>query len=405
MDRFVDRSAGRSFLLACLATLLAGLSVAQLSAFAHLAGELGHGPGAVGLLIAIYGVAVIGANLAGGHVMGRIGPSRAARLAIAIMAAGFLAAHWTRDEPSALAVTRLVQGAGYGLFVPAATAYIRPLLGPRTPTYLMGIFTAMLLAPQAIGPAVAAELVLRFGDFFLVGSLPLLLAVLCWPNAGRPASMSPSVPAAARKSDSGGVVVRGLWATLVSAELRPVIATALGLGCGIGLGGHYAAAALLDRGEGVSQFFVPMTVSIFVTRFILAPRLEGLARQQLMMATALTMSLAHASLALDAAGGIVPAGILFGAAVGLSHPNLTLWSSDLVGPVQLPVALSAMNAALNLGTFGAPLVAAPLIAAWSYSEAFALAATICAATAMAHLVALGRRARRAASDGGIVVEN
>ena len=167
--------------------------------------ELGLSATEVGILLAVFPVAVLVVSLPAGQLADRVGPLKVTTLSAAILAAGAIGQAFAPDFGTLL-VARAAQGLGFGAIWPAGLAYLQEVLPAHQRSRILS--SSMIVAGLAtmIGPTFGGALAARYdaGTPFLVGGiatlclLALLIGLHDRPHTSR--SPTPLLASAARLS-------------------------------------------------------------------------------------------------------------------------------------------------------------------------------------------------------------
>jgi EmrB/QacA subfamily drug resistance transporter len=170
-----------------------------------------------------FGVALIPA----GRLGDRFGHKWVFFTGLALFTAASLACGLAQSDVQ-LIVSRVVQGFGAGIFVPAVTAYIQILFQGKVRGTAFAIMGAVIGVSSALGPIVGGLIIqgfgttngwrLIFGVNLPIGIVALVLAVLLVPGRKKLAEITSQAPANAR---TGGVDWVGLF--LVTAGLVAIL--------------------------------------------------------------------------------------------------------------------------------------------------------------------------------------
>ncbi|MDX6377189.1 MAG: hypothetical protein QOE98_1492, partial [Gaiellaceae bacterium] len=165
--------------------------------------ELGLSATEVGVLLALFPIAVLVVSLPAGQLADRVGPLKVTTLSAGVMAIGAIGQALAPDFGTLL-IARALQGLGFGAIWPAGLAYLQEVLPAHQRARILS--SSMIVAGLAtmIGPTFGGALATRFdaGTPFLVGGIAtvcimaLLLGLRDRPHTSRAAT--PLLAAAAR---------------------------------------------------------------------------------------------------------------------------------------------------------------------------------------------------------------
>ncbi len=227
--------------------------------------ELGLSATAVGILLAVFPVAVLVVALPAGQLADRVGPLKVTTLSAAFLSAGAIGQAFAPDFGTLL-VARACQGLGFGALWPAGLAYLQEVLPEHQRTRILS--SSMIVAGLAtmVGPTFGGTLAARYdaGTPFLVGGIAsialmmLLIGLRDQPHTGR--APTPLLAAAARLGRDRRAVaglafmalagyVANTIHLLVPLDLRDVGVGegAIGLGLTVGAGLFLCTSILLSR--------------------------------------------------------------------------------------------------------------------------------------------------------------
>ena len=374
---FRSERARSDYLIHCAATFLTFLTGSQVALLAVVLERNGIGRAEIPIVLSANGVTTVGTLAIAGYVVARLGALTSLRAATTLMCIAYLSLELTVGNFWAAIASRLLQGIGFGLFMPAAMTYARATLAARSSAYLFGIYAAMVTLPNLVGPTLA-ELYLRhigIFAFFVFGAMPGALAV---PMA---ALLHPP------EHTTGDAPQPGFASVLFDkANALPLLAIFV-VGVMYGFVGAYMAPFLMSEGIAVGYFFAAFTISFFVARFWLLRLAEGMPRSLLIAAGLALMAIGYlgvANVATNAA--VVAAGVSVGLGYSVAYPNLSLWILDRYEAPQRGMPASVFNAAYFSGFYLSPLVVGWSLAARGYSPSldglaalgFAVAAVLAA---------------------------
>ncbi|MBI1244942.1 MAG: MFS transporter [Alphaproteobacteria bacterium] len=343
---FCQPSGRRRYVVACVLTFLMFLGNAGSALLAPILQAYGLTQAQVGAILSLYGISAIFGTLVSGAVAQRIGALATVRVAAWIFLAAYLSFHSTASSPIAAAASRLLQGLGYGLFLPSAMVYAKAQLSTRRAVYFFGIFSSMIPMPNIVGPSISSALLDRFGadEFFPLTAIPIVLAALGFLFA-RADAARPGMP------NSGYLAVLGMR------SVRVAFVAILVTGLLFGIVPSYMAELMLSRGLPVGLFFSTFTVVLFGARFTLLSFFERATRQRVVAFAIGLMSLAYAMLcASPTAFAAVGGGLAFGLGYSLAYPRLSIWVSDRFGAEDRDKPIGLFNAFFTFGTYLNPLL-------------------------------------------------
>lgn len=364
---FIDALARREFLIACLAGLLYSVTQNYSILLAVVFAASGHALPAIGLLLSLAAVPTLFASLASSAIIARIGVLPAVRCAALCTAAGLGSLALTRSDFSLALASRLVQGFGVGLLLPALMTYVQSRLGRAHFIYLITAFSAVIPLAAAIAPPLGEWTFERYGAdvLFVEAAIPALLCCgltfLLRPLARLP---------------SKGL---GLSAGLRRRFVLPITAVLTG-GAIYGFIISYLAPALLARGIALAAFFIPSTAALLASRFVAMRWLQVL-RPSSLVAGGLIVSAIGLGLAAIAGGAPLAAcaGLALGAGNSVMFPVVAAWMSEGLAARERAGPQAVAATAFYFGIYAMPYPETFMVAAWGYAGAeSALALSACA---------------------------
>jgi len=374
---YIDDAARGEFMRVGLGVFLVSFMNAHATLFSIVFARNGHDLHAIGVILSSVAVPVIFFALISSEFSARIGVLPTLRLAMALTIVGFASLYFTRASFGGALASRIVQGAGQGLFLSAAITYGQSRLTPARLLFLLGVFSAMMPLSQALGPPVGEWTLARYGENAMIAIAVVPgLAGLALTFGVRP---SPSPPRA------GGLDLVASWRKALIAPLTAV-ATA---GALFGFAVAYLAPALEARHIPIAAFFTASTLTMFATRFLGLRRVEAVDRR-LLVASGLALE-AIGYVAVSGAGArawvVAIGGVLFGFGHSMIYPVLAVWVTDGVEATRRAGPQAWLNAFFNLGIYATPLPETWLVAAYGYET------TMVALAGLAALVAAWLAAR------------
>ncbi|HJT09024.1 MAG TPA: MFS transporter [Stellaceae bacterium] len=344
MQGFRDHRAGVEFWLLSLATFLCFTTVSQTALLARVMERHGLPLTQIGIVLSVYGAAVIVFMLVAAPVAARLGNLATLRLGIVLLLAGHLSYQLTIGDYLAAVLSRLLQGAGYGLFMPTAMTFAKGKLTKERFVYLFGIYASMVPLPNAVGPPLAEAYLDAFGEhlFFVVGAGPGIVAALL----------------TLALTDDGAASERGQLPLLPTALLpglrQPLIAIMV-VGAIYGLIPSYMASLLKTKAVPLGFFFTSFTVVLFAARFTLVRYLETWTRRRVVAMGLAAMATSY--LVIAHATGTVPvtlAGVAFGLGYSVAYPVLSVWVAEQFDAKQRTTPIALFNAMFSAGILLTP---------------------------------------------------
>ncbi len=364
---FVDREARAEYRRIALSIFLVAFMNAHSTLLSIVFAHDGYDLHTIGVLLSSMAITVILFALLSGEFSGRLGVLPTLRIAMALTLVGFASLMATRGVFAAALASRLVQGAGQGLFLSAAITYAQSRLSSARFLFLLGVFSAMMPLAQAVAPPFGEWVLNVAGDraMFLAASAPALVG-LALTLGVRPVPKPPS---------SGGLHLVASWRPSL---IEPMLAILVG-GAMFGFTTAYMAAALQARSVPLAAFFTASTLTMFATRALGLRRIETANRRYLV----------GAGLAFEAIGFLVVAaaqrfwlvalgGVLFGVGHSMVYPVLSVWISEGVAPERRAGPQAWLNTFFNIGLFAAPLPETWLIYRLGYEQTMSALAGLAA---------------------------
>jgi len=369
---FVDERARGEYIRLGIGCFLAAVMNAHSALLAIIFARSGYDLHDIGLLLSIFAIPVVLSALISGVVADRIGALQTVRLAMALLAIGFLSFDVTRASFTAAAASRIVQGVGQGLFLGSALTYAQGRLSPVRFVYLLGIFSSLMVVSQALGPPLGAYVLGSFGEhaMFAVAALPAI-AGLALTFGLRPLPRPAQSPGLRLFSVWRPHFPEPIWAVFISGAMS-------------GFTLAYLAAALEARTIPIACFFVSSTTALFASRFFALRHVEEVDRRVLIANGLTLMSVGFVAVALAHAvwWPVVAGGILFGTGYSLVYPLLSAWMSEGLEPSRRAGPQALLNTSFNLGLFATPYPETLLISRFGYDVTLYLLAGLGFATAL-----------------------
>lgn len=354
MQDFRDARARWEFAAVCAATFLAFLSGSAQSLLAIVLQRVGHGDGAIGLILSAGAAPYAVAALFAGPLITRFGSTRPLVAAIVLMAVSHAMLELVCRDAGLTLLCRILGGIGGGIAVPAGMLYAQTRLTDRRFVYWFGIFTTMLPLPNAIGPALAEFYLQHVGThgFFLVTAVPAVLALGIAVTLRRGAT-----------PPRGSGKPLGYLAVLRMGEIRMVFVGYLVFGAILGFGGAYMAVLLHNRDLPVAAYFSTFTAALFLARFVLLSKVQLLSRDAVILGGALLQSSAFLLLYLSPSlAATMVVGLLYGLGHSVLFPSLTAWANAHIPPADRGVSTALTQSTFAIGMTVTPLAGGVVVA-------------------------------------------
>ena len=361
---FVDRLARYEYLRLALACFLVSFTSAHTTLLAIVFARDGYDLHHVGLLLSLIAVPIIGFSLVSGEVMARLGALGTLRVAMVLIVVGFGSLLATRSFFGTALASRVIQGAGQGLYLAAAYTYVQSRLDTSRFLFLLGVFSATMPLSQGIAPPVGAFVMRHFGEnaMFAVAVLPGI-AALALTFGFRP--LAP--PARTGQLQLVAGFRAGVWEPLLAVFMNGTL---------FGFCTAYLAAALLARGIPLAAFFTATLFTMFASRLLALRSIETLNRRVLISCGLALMSGGLLAVALFGSSipPVVAGGMAFGFGYSLTYPVISAWISEGLDARDRAGSQALLNAVFNIGLFAMPLPETWLVAQFGYDGALVVLA-------------------------------
>lgn len=355
---FADSRSRREFTQTCVVGLFFSITQNYSALLAIVFAQSGRTLPEIGLLISLFAAPTLAATLLSGAICARIGVTPTVRLAMLLTLIGIGSLALTRQSFYGALLSRLVQGAGVGLFLPASMVYVQSRLTRERFVYRVTVFSAVIPLGSAVAPPLGEWTLQRFGPTVLFLSaaswcaVGLLLTFVLRPTPSPAPGKGLGIIHAARRR-----------------FLLPLVAVVTG-GALYGFVISYLAPALQARGIPLAAFFIPSTAAMLSSRLAAMRRLEAI-RPHFLVAGGLLLS--ASGLVCVALTNNWPlaavAGVALGAGNSVMFPVVAAWMAR-----GLPVEARAGGQAIASTTFYFGIYATPyaqtfMVGAWGYGGA------------------------------------
>ncbi len=351
----------RWFAIVFAAGLAAELSNSLLVHFPGFLLDLGADEARIGTIVALAGVASIGAR----PWMGRVMDRHSRRLIIrwgTLLTAGATFAYAFVDEIGALViVARLVQGLGQAMTVTALWTYISDRFPTEKRTQGIALFGISGLLPLAIGPGLGDLLLDAAGYqelFFAASALAMMSFLLTLPLE--------------RTGVHTGAAPTGFWAVLRLGHMAPIWLGTFALSLGFTAAFVFVKTYVTTSGLGsVGPYFLAYGTTAIVWRlgFSWVPDRVGPAR---MITPALLLyALGMTILGVGGSQGVLAlAGLATGLGHGIGYPVMLTLSTIRTNPGDRGAATAIFTAIFDLGLIGMAPVLGLTISQFGYRSMF-----------------------------------
>ena len=355
---FIDVVARREFLLAWVIGLAYSTTQNYSALLAIVFEQSGHELASIGLLLSLFAIPTLSATLLSASCAARFGILPMARIAISLTAFGLASLALTRFDFFSALMSRLVQGAGVGFFLPVMMLYVQSRLTRARFVYLVTIFTATIPLASAIAPPLGEWTLAHWGAnaLFVQSLLPAVLALILTFFLRAPAQL----PVTSGLDLAGG---------FKHAYLLPFLAVMIG-GALYGYLVSYLPSHLQLRNIALAAFFMPSTLALLLGRFVAMRFLQHMRPPHVV---ALGMALSAFGYGVLALGEAWPAALIAGFMLGggnsVMFPVVSAWVSLGLEPHQRAAPQALASTAFYFGIYVMPLPQTFLVAHFGYSGA------------------------------------
>jgi MFS family permease len=351
---FIDQRGRKEFFLICIVGFFFSFTQNYSSLLAIVFERSGHSLTDAGLLLGLFAIPATLSALLSSAACARFGVLPTVRMAIFLSMVGMASFIWTRESFWLALISRLVQGAGVGMFLPAAMVYSQSRINRKRFVYFVTVFSAVI--PLAsLAPPLGAWTLEHFGyvALFAEAAIPSAVAIL----------MTFGLRTMARPENRGGL---NLGVGLQSRLLLPYATIMIG-GLLYGYSTSFLAADLHQRAIALAAFFVPSSIAIVAMRFAAMRVLSATALPTLVFASLVIFALGFALIAL--AGGplvMIVGALAFGIGNSIMLPVVASWVVEGLEPEQRPGPQAINISSFYFGLYATPYPMAHLIGAVGY---------------------------------------
>jgi len=378
---FIDRRGRTEFFIACIVGFLFSFTNNYSSLLAIVFERSGHSLTDTGLLLGLFAVPAILSALLSSAACARYGVLPTVRMAIFLTMIGMGSFALTRDNFWLALISRLVQGAGVGMFLPAAMVYSQSRINRKRFVYFVTVFSAAIPL-AAVAPPIGAWTLERFGyvALFMEAAAPSAIAIL----------LTYGLRAAARPGNAGGL---NLGAGLQARLQLPYATIAIG-GMLYGYSTSYLAADLHERAIALTAFFIPSSIALVAMRFAAMRVLAAVALPMLVVASLVIYGLGFALIAFaGAAPTMILGAVAYGVGNSIMLPVVAAWVVEGIEPEERSGPQAVNISAFYLGLYATPYPIAHLIDAVGYVTTEWILAVIALAMSVVVLTVLSAMRR------------
>ena len=356
------------FLLLLVVTTLFGLSFSTYFLLPkYLSVELAADPVTIGSVTTIFWLAsALTVPFVGGQI-DRRGRKVFAAIGGSILAASCAGFLWVDSVGPLIWALRMLQGIGFTLFYVALATLATDLSPPARLGQALGIFGAVMIFTNAVGPAFAEWTSEHFGwkTVFAATAVTSVLATV----------FSRLIPE--HQHAPAGAYHASLLQVLRRPGMMPVTIASAMVGWAFGTMFTFYQPWALSLGiDKVAIYLVAYAVAAVSVRVVFGDLADRLGRLRVVRAMLVLYVLAPITLIWLDYFGLFIAGAVLGLTQGIYYPALNAVAIDLATPAERGKVMAAYNGAFNLGLSVAGLVLGHVVIATNYSTVFALASLV-----------------------------
>jgi MFS family permease len=338
-----------------------------------LVAELGAGPGDIGSVEAVHGIAIVALMPAVGGWVDRFGRRRFLTAGALLMAASSFAVAAVDQVGPLLFALRALQGFAFAMAFSAGAALALDLAPPQRLAQAIGLFGSTFLAMNAVAPTIVEELSARVG----------------WGWAFATAGVSASLCAAASRflgdrrqpHDPEEPVSSVLAFARRPSQIRLSLVIALA-GAALGVVFRFYQPFALSLGiEQVKGFFVAYALAAVSVRVALGQLVDRTGRRRVALVCLVFYVAILLGMSRLAEGTLALFGAAMGATHGLFYPSLNAVAAETVGPRERGKVMALFQASWQVGFAVAQAGMGMLAAAHGYPAVFVTGAA-CALLAL-----------------------
>jgi MFS family permease len=372
-----------------------GAVVAVLALYAR---SFGVGQSAIGLAIAVYGLARFLVAVPAGQLSDRIGRRGVLALGGLISAAGNLACAYAPSYPLFIG-GRFIAGAGASLVLIGGTVVLADITTPANRGRLMAIYQGVFLFAVGVGPVPGGLLAERFGltsPFFVYAVAGTLAAAVAWLQIPETRAGHVSGAAVAAEVPAFGAQLR-----LLTARIGFVLATLITfVGAVARTGALFNVIPVVARdrlGLSADRIGVGLALASLVGLVLIYPSgvLVDRFGRKLLIVPATLMSAASMLVFIVAPsyGWFLAACVVWSLATGVSGAAPAAYAADVAPPGMNAAAMSAFRMLSDAGYVLGPIVLGLVTDLFGANVAMGTAAVLLALAAVlfAYLAPEGHR--------------
>jgi hypothetical protein len=347
--------AQKEFVQLCIASVMMSFSTAHTIVAALAFERSGFDLHSIGILLSSMAIPTILGSLFSGALIARFGVLHVMRAAMlcAFIAIGSLT--FTHDLFIPALLSRLLWGAGVGLFLPCGIVYAQSRLNASRSVYFLSVYSSMMPVSQAFAPVLGEFMLAHFG----VGAM---FAVAAAP-AGIGYAASFGLRALARPQAKRGLAMSNAFQ---QRSFLPVMALLVS-GSIYGYSMAYLAPSIHERGLSLGAFFLPSTLALLGGRFG-GMRVLGSMHPRHLVNIGLFLSalgLGLVAYAHDLAS-VAVAGLLFGAGNSILYPVACSWITQGIAASERGGPIALATTAFYFGLYAMPFPQTFAIASFGY---------------------------------------